>query len=373
MIPALLLGLATQNVVEGDSAGRTLPPKLLAAADLEPLLASPSATPGTEARLKAKLEAHVIEFLEGFPWRPFHQTIGIGGYESFFGHPERVFLALAEALPQLSPATAQRARAFLSAQLAALPPWAPEGYDPAVGRPRELYDVPEAYRLKGRAKATGLLGVHAFERAVAGGVPPGDAWAAIKSRVTPILAKDYAFDPLRKTYSKDEAQVLNADLAGLAAYVRLARRFGDADAEAKGATRALQLLNLRVALERGNARILEKSDSTSAHLHVSKLARYCDLAPALAEAVRVHSEGLAAERLKAFREERNAWWLAFGDRMIGGENYTNPPHFVDALLRGAAWIERLPGARIRSFVDIPWCRGDLYFIEWVALALATPG
>lgn len=368
---AFTLCLALQNLVEEGGTARTLPPVTLSEKDLHPLLKSPASVPSFDR----KLDRHVAEFVDGFPWRPFHHTLGISGYESYFGHPDRVFLALSEALPHLSPATAPRVRAFLAAQLKILPPWAPEGYDPGEGNPREAYEVPEAFRLKARARGTGLLGVHAFHRYVMLAPDPDAAraaWPALKARVHPLLDAQYRFDPLKKDYTNDEAQTLNTDLAGLLAFVQLARQNGDAGAETAGSAKALELLQLRITLERGNPRFMEKTNSSSSHLHVHKLARYCDLTPALAEAVRVHSEGLAVERLKLFREERNAWWLAFGDRMIGGENYTNPPHFVDALFRGAALLERLRSGRIASFIDIPWCKGDLYFIERVALAQATP-
>jgi hypothetical protein len=78
---------------------------------------------------------------------------------------------------------------------------------------------------------------------------------------------------------------------------------------------------------------------------------------------------LAAARLQAFRGERNGWFMAFGDRLVGGENYTNPAHFSRALFAGAALIEQLPPDQLAGFIDVPWCKGDFYFIEKCALAL----
>ena len=75
--------------------------------------------------------------------------------------------------------------------------------------------------------------------------------------------------------------------------------------------------------------------------------------------------------MKNFREARNGWHLAFGDRMIGGENYTNPLHFSRALFAGAVFVEQLPAEQIMGFVDVPWCKGDFYFIEKCALALSV--
>jgi hypothetical protein len=128
---------------------------------------------------------------------------------------------------------------------------------------------------------------------------------------------------------------------------------------------------LRVNLERVNPKILEATDSTTKHLHTGKLARFCSLTPEVGEAIRTLTDGSGAARLKNFREARNGWYLAFGDRMIGGENYTNPLHFSHALFDGAVFVEQLPPEQIASFIDVPWCKGDFYFIEKCALALAV--
>jgi hypothetical protein len=87
--------------------------------------------------------------------------------------------------------------------------------------------------------------------------------------------------------------------------------------------------------------------------------------------LRAHDAGLATERLRSFREARNGWFMAFGDRLIGGENYTNPLDFPRALFAGAALIEQLPQDELLRFIDVPWCKGDPYFIEKCALALST--
>jgi hypothetical protein len=162
---------------------------------------------------------------------------------------------------------------------------------------------------------------------------------------------------------------LNGNLAALLATVRLARANADSNTVQRALARATQLLELRVNLERVNPRILEPTDSTTKHLHAGKVARFCALTPEAGEAMRTLTEGCGAAHLRNFREARNGWFLAFGDRLIGGENYTNPPHFSRALFAGAVLVEQLPAEQVASFVDVPWCKGDFYFIEKCALAL----
>jgi hypothetical protein len=320
----------------------------------------------------AKLDRHVTELLNGAPWMPFHHTLGISGYEVDFNHPDEMFYALSLALPFLPTNTAADLQMFLSKQLTELPPYSVDGFDNRVGRARESYDVPPDLRVSGRGHARSAFGVYAFWTYVNAA---GDAaaakrhWPAIRARLQPLLDAEYKFDVTKRNYAHDEAETLNGDLAALVATVRLARTNANADVEQLALVRARQLLELRVNLERVNPHVLETTDVSTRHLHISKLARFCDLTPEIGDAVRTLTDGCGASHLKNFREARNGWHLAFGDRMIGGENYTNPLHFSHALFAGAALVEQLPPAQIASFVDVPWCKGDLYFIEKCALAL----
>jgi len=336
--------------------------------DFRKLPSSPEA-----GRIAAKLDAHVAEFLAGAPWMPFHHTLGISGYEANFAHPDEMFLTLAFATPCVKTGTAAKIREFLAAQLRSGPlPYDESGFELRTGRTRESYDVPENLRRSGRARAAHALGVYAFWaycHFCADAAAAREHWPRVKLRAKPLLDADYAFDPRRTNYAKSESEKLNGDLAGLLGLGRLARIVKDADAERQAVARARQLLELRVNLDRVNPCIVEKSDDATKDLHNFKLARYCALAPEVAEALRRHTEGCASAHLKAFRQERNGWHMAFGDRFIGGENYTNPLHLPRSLFAGATFVEELPADQLAGFVDVPWCRGDFYFIEKCVFAL----
>jgi len=377
---SLCLALAgrAQNLVAGDASGRTAPPVSLAEKDVQTLLhrvPEQSAAPkGPEAlRVVRKLDRHVAEFLAGFPFAAFQHTLGISGHEIYFNHPDRMFYALSLALPHLSKPTAEKTRRFLAAQLATSPPYALAGWENQTGPRREAYDVPAELRIAGQGQAASAFGVYAFWTycRAAGPAAARAHWPAVKARIQPLLTRPYLFDIRKQDYRDDQAQKLNGDLAGLLGIARLAQWNGDAATETTARGRTLQLLELRVNLERVNPKILEPTNSSTKHLHVHKLARHCDLTPEVAESLRAYTEGLAAERLRAFRESRNGWYLAFGDRLIGGENYTNPPHFSHALFTGAALVEKAPSAQLLGWVDVPWCKGDFYFIEKCALALGS--
>src|SRR5262249_13602222 len=135
------------------------------------------------------------------------------------------------------------------------------------------------------------------------------------------------------------------------ATARLARMNGDAATERLAVVRCVELMELRANLERVNPHVIEKSGTATKGLHNFKLARYCALVPEVGDALRKLSSGCGAARLKSLHEERNGWYLAFGDRLIGGENYTNPLNLPRALFSGAVFVEQLPADQILSFID----------------------
>jgi hypothetical protein len=335
--------------------------------DLHSTLQNPEAR-----RVAGKLEAHVTQFLDGAPWMPFHHTLGISGYEVYFDHPDELFYSMALALPFLSRPVAERTRRFLAAQLEQSPPYAEDGFDHRAGAPRESYAVPAALRVTGRGQAGHAFGVYAFWAWChqAGEAAAARAhWDAVKARMRPLLETSYAFDIARTNYSKGEAEKLNGDLAGLIGLARLARMNRDAATEKQASAGAAALMELRVNLERVNSHVIERSNTATKNLHNFKLARYCALVPETGDALRKLTGGCGAARLKSLREERNGWHLAFGDRLIGGENYTNPLNFPRSLLAGAVFVEQLPADQILTFIDVPWGKGDFYFMEKCAFAL----
>jgi hypothetical protein len=368
---------ASQNIVSLFSDRRfTANPVRLTDTDVSELFfrtpAFPKRATSPEGRrVAAKLEAHVIALLDGAPWMPFQHTLGISGHELSFTHPDEMFLALAQSLPCLGDGAAARLQEFLQAELSKAPPYAEPGFDHRSGRPRESYDMPAALRVPGRGRATSALGVYAFWAWChhAGKPPVTSDWDAIKMRVKLLLDSDYKFDSKTNGPGKGEAQKLNGDLAGLIGLARLARMQGDAAIEQQALRRGRELLERRVNLERTNPFILETSDAATKQLHNARLSRYCGLVPEVGEALARFSAGCGARHLKSFREERNGWFLAFGDRFIGGENYTSPIHFPRSLFAGAALIEQLPAEQLLAFIDVPWCKGDFYFIERCLLAL----
>jgi hypothetical protein len=365
-----------QNVVPRDGANQTAPPISISIDEARswietfPDFSARAEDPASE-RTRAKLDNHIGAFIDGQPWMPLHITLGISGYESYFTHPDETWYALTLAMSQLSGETATRLRGFLRDQLEAHPPYTAQPYPATTGSARESYDVPPALRRTWGTLSSGALGVYAFAAwCHAGGDRELAAahWPAVLERMRSLLDDDYVFD-VYAIHLQDEAETLNRDLAGLIGLVRLAHQVDDTRTAERALTQARRLFELRINLERVNTNIFTPTPSSSHRGHNGKLARYASLVPEVALAVAQRSAGCAEAHLSAFREPRNGWFMAFGDRYTGGENYISPPHVARAMFTGTALIERLPAEALHSFLDVPWCPGDLYFIEKCVFAL----
>lgn len=325
-------------------------------------------------RVRRKLETHIEQLLEEFPYQVFQHTLGISGYEQYFNHPDELFYSLSLALPFLSEPVAGRTKRLMTRQLKASPPYAIRGYANRAGSVRCSYGIPDELLREGRGEARDVFGVYAFWvycHVVNDSGAAKEHWPAIQQRMSDLLGEPYAFDIYAKGLN-DEPETLNRDLAGMVGYLRLADHLNDTSARRAAEARFRELLELRVNLERVNAQVVTPTRETTSHLHAFKLARYVGLVPSVARAVREHVPS-AAGRIATLRSDRETWYMAYGDRLIGGENYTNPPHFSRALFSAATFIETPEPDQLDRWVDVPWCRGDFYFIEKSSFALWAAG
>lgn len=368
-----------QNVVYQGIWPETVPPVAITSEHVDPFFhdaprlgALPEGEPWS--RIQQKLSVHVRALIDAWPPRPLHHTLGISGFEVQYGHPDELFYTLAIAHPLLDQPLAERVAEFLDGRLRETPPYALTGFDPQIGTARESYDVPESLRIVEPPRASSLFGVYAFwaycHYLHRPNVVP-EHWPAVVARVRPVVQSPYDFDPARTNYQRDEAKRLNGDLAGLIGFARLAQLVQDDAAMQEARKRLRELAELRVNLDRINPAIVEPTRTASNQLHNFKLARYALMTPEIGQLLAQHTDGLAARRMVTFRAGRNAWHLTLGDRLIGGENYTNSFDFQRALFLGAALIEQTPGEQLAEWVDVPGCLGDLYFVERCVLTLAA--
>ncbi|HEX2609607.1 MAG TPA: hypothetical protein VHK68_01260, partial [Gemmatimonadales bacterium] len=230
-------------------------------------------------------------------------------------------------------------------------------------------------RKRGRGTGTSLFGVAALSifldslSAEHSAELLNEHWGRVKDRMRPSLEEQFIANLQKAGPTGADAERLNGDLAGLIAFARFAKARGEADTTEAALRSIDRLARLRIDLERTNPQLLAPATSATKRLHHFKLARFDHLARDVSALFTAEERALAAARLKEFREARPGWWMAFGDRFVGGENYISPPHLSHAMFAGAALVEGIDAATLSEWIDVPWCEADLFFIEKCALAL----
>jgi hypothetical protein len=188
---------------------------------------------------------------------------------------------------------------------------------------------------------------------------------AQKGRIVDVFdrfAEDVpSFDP--DDMQHDAAQQLNRRIAGLLACSRIFDRLGD-HARCKVALQELaRLVGKRVNHERSDHRLVRPTRGERGGIHQAKVPRYVDLVPELAAMLRRFAGGSLVEHVQDMQRALPLWYQAYGERMIGGENYISPPHLSRGLF--VAWADGAGSTRhdLAKKLDQPWCKADLYYIE----------
>jgi hypothetical protein len=91
--------------------------------------------------------------------------------------------------------------------------------------------------------------------------------------------------------------------------------------------------------------------------------RYVGLVPEIAMLLERHAGDALQRNVHALMAGLPVWYQAYGERMIGGENYISPPHLARGIF--AAWADGCAAspAALAAKLDQPWCQADLYYIE----------
>jgi hypothetical protein len=185
----------------------------------------------------------------------------------------------------------------------------------------------------------------------------------VEKRIEEAIAVMKPLDPAAKGRAGILVRELNGDIAGMLGFLRLNP---DSAQSAVVRVRLRDALQQRVNFEAMNPHVWTPSDLSTKSLHTVMLPRWQRLVPELGFVLARHTGGIAAQRVKVVRESMPSWWIARGDRLSGGENYTSPLHVARGLFSAAALIENVAPATLTKWIDVPWCRGDLAWIERAA-------
>ena len=71
---------------------------------------------------------------------------------------------------------------------------------------------------------------------------------------------------------------------------------------------------------------------------------------------------------------RPAWWLAWNvETLWGNEVPTAFPTEAQDVFAARAMVLYEPAEKLTRFIDLPWCRGDEYYVQKLAVTLGNAG
>lgn len=326
-------------------------------------------------KLRRRLAAEVLQLTRGnrgAAWTPLVIQLGIGREERHFWRTADTMQIVSLALPHLPEATRQKAVAHLDRLWQDGSPLTTATHA-AEGARREPFELgPKmkefaARTLRYRPQVGDLYAVWAYAHYA-------DRWKPVlvqRQAITEIFdrfAGDVPhFDP--DDMEHDAAQHLNRRIGGLLAAARIFDRAGDLKRRAKSLDLLAELVATRVHHERSDHRLLRPTKGESGGIHQARVPRYVDLVPELSQMVGRYADDAMTAHVADLRAALPLWGQAYGERMIGGENYISPPHLSRGIFM--IWSDGCdaPPRQLASALDQPWCKADLYYIEKLTAAL----
>ncbi len=172
--------------------------------------------------------------------------------------------------------------------------------------------------------------------------------------------------------NKMEEDCRNGYVAGLIAYCRMAEHMQDRDAVAEGVAATRKALRERLSYEFAHTR---GGVITAVPVSRSIFARWRHLTPEVGR-ILAHYAGPTHEHLMSVYVDyhRPAWSLAWGvETMWRNESPFALPTMSAEIFAARAWILQESADRLTRFVDIPWCRADLFYIQKLVSCLEADG
>ncbi len=172
--------------------------------------------------------------------------------------------------------------------------------------------------------------------------------------------------------NKFEEDCRNGYIAGLIAYCRMARIMKDEAAVEKGLAKARDALRSRLVYEYGHWR-----GGVIALVPVQRsiFARWRHLTPEVGRFLRAYAGRTHRYLMDVYVDyHRPTWFLAWGvETMWRNESAFAFPTMAAEIFAARALILDEPAEKLAGFVDIPWCKADLFYIRKVVLCMETHG
>jgi len=319
--------------------------------------------------LKKEL-SHSVRELISKDWRPLVFPPGKHPREAyrFFAEPTENLLILARAYEYLDSALQREVRQYITGM--SHPGGALDGptgrrtYEPDAGEIRSLYDIPAERLFRVSDDITRQAIARLYPLWLWAHVT-GD-WGRIESdwkRLRELVAE---------APNRMEEDCHNGYLAGLIAYCRIAQRMRDNAAVERGLATTRAALRERLAYEFAYTRgglILQVPVSRSI------FSRWRHLTPEIGRFCSSYA-GQTHKHLMAVYVDyhRPTWHLAWGvETMWRNECPFAFPTMSAEVFAAKALILYEPAEKLISYLDIPWCKADLFYIQKLVLCIEAYG
>ncbi|MCX8037899.1 MAG: PQQ-binding-like beta-propeller repeat protein [Candidatus Sumerlaeia bacterium] len=315
--------------------------------------------------LRGQLTDAVTELISR-NWRPLLFPAGKHPVEAyrFFVEPTETLCTLALAYPHLPEALQQHVKARV-AELSA--EGKPLGgltgrsvYDPNIGDMRSLYDpAPEKMlRIQDDLVRSDLARLYPLWLWAG---TTGD-WARLE-RDWPKLRDLFNSPP-----SKTEPDFGNARIAGLIATCRIAKHLDDRDFVDKALPAVRKAMRERLEYEWAHP---EDGVIVSVPHLRTIFGRWRNLTPEVGRLLREQTGRIHRRLMDVYVDHhRPLWWMAWTfEHMWRNETPLAFPTAAMEIFSARALILDEPSDKLARFLDLPWCKGDEFYIQKLALVL----
>jgi hypothetical protein len=319
--------------------------------------------------LRTELSRSVEELISK-DWRPLVFPPGKHPREAyrFFTEPTETLLTLARAYEYLDSTLQKEVRQYIARMSHSGDPLdGPTGrrsYEPDTGEIRSLYDIPaeRLFRVNNDITRQPLARLY-----------PLWLWAHVTgnwSRIKgdwKLLRELVAEEP-----NKMEEDCRNGYLAGLIAYCRIAQRLRDNPAVEKGLSVTRNALRERLAFEFAYTR-----GGLISQVPVSRsiFSRWRHLTPEIGRICADYAGQTHKYLMDVYVDyHRPTWHMAWGvETMWRNECPFAFPTMSAEVFAAKALILHEPAEKLTGYLDVPWCKADLFYIQKLVLCIEAYG
>jgi hypothetical protein len=321
------------------------------------------------SNLRKELTRSVRELISE-DWRPLVFPPGKHPREAyrFFIEPTETLLTLALAYKYLDNSLQQEVRRYverMSRAGGALDgPTGQRTYEPDAGEVRSSYNIPveKLFRVNDDITRQPIARLY-----------PLWLWAHVAGDWSRIednwkdLQKLIAESP-----NKMEEDCRNGYLAGLIAYCRIARRMSDDAAVERGLAKTRAAMRERLAFELAHTR---GGLITQVPISRSIFSRWRYLTPEIGRFCSVYAGQVHKHLMDVCVDyHRPTWYLAWGvETMWRNECPFAFPTMPAEVFAAKALILHEPADKLTNYLDIPWCKGDLFYIQKIVFCIEADG